>query len=219
MTQNQGWGQQPQQPQDQSGWGQQPQQPQGQSGWGQQPPPQSPPPGQQPPQWQPAPGPGGYGGGTKHCPSCGSVIDANAMDCPRCGVRQPDVVYQESKSRPVAILLALLLGAFGIHRFYVGPISWGIAYLIFFWTGIPQLLAWLEAIYWLTRSDVEWATKYGGAVRQSNGVAIGCLWILAILPILFLIFAILSIPALIFLGGEVSEILSEIEANLATPAP
>ena len=26
-----------------------------------------------------------------------------------------------------------LLGGFGIHRFYVGPISWGVVYLIFFW--------------------------------------------------------------------------------------
>lgn len=196
MTQNEGWGQPP----NQSGWGQQQQ--------------QNPPPGQQPPQWQPAPGPGGQSGGTKHCPSCGSVIDANAVDCPRCGVRQPDVVYQESKSRAVAILLALFLGGFGIHRFYVGPISWGVAYLVFFWTGIPQLLAWLEAIFWLTRSDVEWAMKYGGPVRQANGLAIGCLWILALLPILAIILMILAIPGLIFLGSEISVILSEIGSEI-----
>jgi TM2 domain-containing membrane protein YozV len=112
------------------------------------------------------------------------------MDCPRCGVRQPDVVHQEPKSRPIAILLALLLGAFGVHRFYVGPISWGVAYLIFFWTGIPAFLAWLEALYWLTRSDVEWAQKYGGPVQGSNGCAIGCLWALAILPLLATVLAI-----------------------------
>ncbi len=193
MSQNQGWGQQP--PPNQ-GWGQQPPPNQG---WG-----------QQPPQWTPAPGPGGPSGGTKRCPSCGSVIDANAMDCPRCGVRQPDVIYQESKNRPLAILLALFLGGFGIHRFYVGPVSWGIAYLVFFWTGVPQFLAWLEAIYWLTRSDVDWAMKYGGPVRQSNGLAIGCLWILALLPILGLLFLILAIPSLVVLGAEVSAILPEI---------
>jgi TM2 domain-containing membrane protein YozV len=199
VTQNQGWGQPPQ---DQGGWGQQ-----------QQAPPPGPPPGQ-PPQWTPPPGAGGYGGGTKQCPSCGSAIDANAMDCPRCGVRQPDVVYRESKSRPLAILLALLLGGLGIHRFYVGPISWGVAYLVFFWTGIPQFLAWLEALYWLTRSDAEWAWKYGGPVRQSNGLAIGCLWLVALLPILFLVFLALAIPSLIFLGGEISEILSEIGTEI-----
>jgi TM2 domain-containing membrane protein YozV len=141
------------------------------------------------------------------------------MDCPRCGVRQPDVIYREPKSRPLAIVLALLLGGFGIHRFYVGPTSWGIAYLVFFWTGIPQFLAWLEAIYWLTRSDVEWAAMYGGPVRPSNGLALGCLWLLALLPIILVVLAILAVGGLIFLGGEISEILSEIDASLATPAP
>ncbi len=179
MSQNQGWGQ----PQDQGGWGQQ------------QPPPMPPPGGQQPPQWGAPPPPGQSSFPTKYCPSCGSVIDAKAVDCPRCGVRQSDVVYQEPKSRPLAILLALLLGGFGIHRFYVGPVSWGIAYLIFFWTGIPGFLGWLEGIYWLTRSDTEWAQKYGGPVRQSNGVAIGCLWVLALLPIIGLILLVVLVIA------------------------
>jgi len=205
VSQNQGWSQPP----NQSGWGEQPQQP----------PQQQPPSGQQPPQWGAPPPTGQSSFSTKHCPSCGSVIDANAMDCPRCGVRQPDMVYREPKSRPIAILLALLLGGFGIHRFYVGPISWGVAYLVFFWTGIPQFLAWLEAIYWLTRSDAEWAMKYGGQVQRSNGLAIGCLWILALLPIILIVLAVIAVSGLIFLGGEVSEILSEIEEGLYTPAP
>ena len=190
MTQNQGWGQPTQ---NQGGWGQQQQ------------PPQGPPPGQQPPQWGTPPPPSGPGWGTKHCPSCGSVIDAAAADCPRCGVRQSDAVYREPKSRPLAIVLALLLGGFGIHRFYVGPISWGVAYLIFFWTGIPGFLGWLEAIYWLTRSDVEWAQKYGGPVRQSNGLAIGCLWILALLPLL----AVVLVLALV-VGGVTTITLFEL---------
>jgi TM2 domain-containing membrane protein YozV len=135
---------------------------------------------------------------TKRCATCGSVIDANAADCPRCGVRQADVVYTEPKSRPIAIVLALLLGGFGIHRFYVGPISWGVAYLIFFWTGVPGFLAWMEAIYWLTRSDVEWAQKYGGPVQESSGCAIGCLWALAVLPLIGIaivgVMLVLAIP-------------------------
>jgi TM2 domain-containing membrane protein YozV len=136
------------------------------------------------------------------------------VDCPRCGVRQPDAGYQETKSRPIAILLALFLGSFGIHRFYVGPIAWGVVYLIFFWTGIPGFLAWLEAIYWLTRSDVEWAEKYGGAPQESSGCALGCLWVLALLPLIGLVLALLMIPAAILLGGEVSSILSEIGTEI-----
>jgi TM2 domain-containing membrane protein YozV len=94
-----------------------------------------------------------------------------------------------------------------------------VAYLVFFWTGIPQVLAWLEAIYWLTRSDVEWAQKYGGPVRESNGCAIGCLWAIALIGVVGIVLTLLMIPGLIFLGGEISEILSEIEQNLYTPAP
>jgi len=185
VSQNEGWGQ----PQGQDPYGQQPP-PQGQDPYGQQPPPQ----GQQPPpHWGAPPPPQQPGRPTKQCTTCGAVIDGYATDCPRCGTRQPDAVYQESKSRPLAIVLALLIGSFGIHRFYVGPISWGIAYLLFFWTGIPGILAWMEAIYWLTRSDVEWAQKYGGPVSQSNGCAIGCLWGLALLPLIGIVIAVAMI--------------------------
>jgi TM2 domain-containing membrane protein YozV len=185
VSQNEGWGQ----PQGQGPYGQQPP-PQGQDPYAQQPPPA----GQQPPpHWGAPPPPQQPGRPTKQCTTCGAVIDGYAIDCSRCGTRQPDAVYQESKSRPLAIVLALLIGSFGIHRFYVGPISWGIAYLIFFWTGIPGFLAWMEAIYWLTRSDVEWAQKYGGPVSQSNGCAIGCLWGLALLPLIGIVIAVAMI--------------------------
>ena len=171
-------------------------------GWGQQPPGQQPPsqqpssqqPSSQPPQgsWTsqpPPPPPSQSGWPTKYCQSCGATIDARAENCPSCGVRQYDATSVETKSRPLAIVLALLLGGFGIHRFYLGPISWGIAYLVFFWTGIPAFLAWLEAIYFLTRSDAEWAQKYGGRVQESNGCAIGCLWALALLPLIGIVLA------------------------------
>ena len=43
------------------------------------------------------------------------------------------------------VLLAVLLGHFGIHRFYMGEIGWGILYLFFCWTGIPTILGFIEA--------------------------------------------------------------------------
>jgi len=97
-------------------------------------------------------------------------------------------------------VLALLLGGFGVHRFYLGNIARGIAYLVFFWTGIPGFIAWLEALYFLTRSNEEWAQKYGGRVEQPNGLAMGCLWILALLPLILiglgLMLLFLSVPFL-----------------------
>ena len=114
------------------------------------------------------------------------------------------------KDRALAVLLALLLGNFGVHRFYLGQIAWGVGYLIFFWTGVPGFIAWLEAIYFLTRSNEDWAATYGGPGKPANGCAIGCLWILALLPLL----AIGLIVALIFIGGQVAEILSEIGTEI-----
>ena len=181
------------------------------SGWG------APPPGQQqgtqpPGSWAPPPPPNQQGWPSKYCQSCGASIDSRAEICPNCGVRQSSAVTGETKSRPIAILLALFLGTFGVHRFYVGPISWGIAYLVFFWTGVPGFLAWLEAIYWLTRSNEEWAQKYGGQVQQPNGAAIGCLWILALLPFL----AIGAIVLLVLLGGGIATVLDEIAVGIET---
>jgi hypothetical protein len=41
----------------------------------------------------------------------------------------------------VGILLALFLGTFGVHHFYLRRTGLGILYCFFFWTGIPSVLA------------------------------------------------------------------------------
>jgi len=43
------------------------------------------------------------------------------------------------------VLLALLLGGIGAHRFYMGEIGWGIVYLLFSWTAIPMIAGFVEA--------------------------------------------------------------------------
>jgi len=47
----------------------------------------------------------------------------------------------------VGILLALFLGTFGIHHFYLRRTGLGILYCCFFWTGIPSLLGFLECFF------------------------------------------------------------------------
>jgi TM2 domain-containing membrane protein YozV len=147
---------------------------------------------------------------SKYCHACGSAIDARAEICPACGVRQPGSANPPGKSRAIAAALALLLGSFGIHKFYLGQVAWGILYLVFFWTYIPGLIGWFEALYFLTRSNEDWARAHGGPVQAPNAVGIGCLWILALWPLL----AIIAIASLIFLGGQVSSILSEIATEI-----
>lgn len=98
---------------------------------------------------------------TKFCFACGQGIDSRAEICPKCGVRQHDVKVSGNKSRIAAALLALFLGGFGVHKFYLGQIGWGFVYLIFCWTFIPAIIAFVEFIIYLCTSDENFAKKYG----------------------------------------------------------
>ena len=97
---------------------------------------------------------------TKYCTNCGEQIDIKAEICPKCGVRQPNTFTGE-KSRITAALLALFIGGFGIHKFYLGSTGWGIVYLVFCWTLIPAIVAFIEGIIYLTMSDEAFQAKYG----------------------------------------------------------
>jgi TM2 domain-containing membrane protein YozV len=66
-----------------------------------------------------------------------------------------------TKSKGVAILLALLLGGFGAHKFYLGRPIWGVLYLIFCWTFIPALIAIFEAINYAFMSRYTFERRYG----------------------------------------------------------
>jgi TM2 domain-containing membrane protein YozV len=47
----------------------------------------------------------------------------------------------------VGILLALFLGVFGIHHFYLRRTGLGILYCCFFWTGITAILGLIECFF------------------------------------------------------------------------
>ncbi len=47
----------------------------------------------------------------------------------------------------VGILLALFLGTFGIHHFYLRRTGLGILYCCFFWTGITAILGFIECFF------------------------------------------------------------------------
>lgn len=103
----------------------------------------------------------------KYCKDCGQLIHLNAEICPKCGVRQmpaPNTLAATTpngKNKLVAALLAFFLGGFGVHKFYLGRIGWGLIYLLFFWTFIPWLVAFIEFICLLIMSDQEFSQRYG----------------------------------------------------------
>jgi TM2 domain-containing membrane protein YozV len=65
------------------------------------------------------------------------------------------------KSRVTAAVLAFFLGGFGIHKFYLGKTAQGVLYLLFCWTFIPAIIAFIEFIIYLTMSDEAFEEKYG----------------------------------------------------------
>jgi TM2 domain-containing membrane protein YozV len=64
------------------------------------------------------------------------------------------------KSRLTAGLLALFLGCFGAHKFYLNSNVSGVFRLIFFWTWIPGLLGVYEGLVFLTMTDDDFNRKY-----------------------------------------------------------
>lgn len=61
------------------------------------------------------------------------------------------IFYQQyemvRRDEVVGILLALILGTFGAHHFYLRRTGLGILYLCFFWTGITTFLGFVECFF------------------------------------------------------------------------
>ena len=64
------------------------------------------------------------------------------------------------KSKVAAGILAMLLGGIGIHKFYLGQIGWGIVYLLFCWTGLPAIWAFIDGIIILCSKTENFELKY-----------------------------------------------------------
>lgn len=123
------------------------------------------------------------GRGNNHCNVCGRYVSQNSRFCPNCGtkIRTSDDVNEnyygdinlddinqygqiyKRKSRLIAGLLAVLVGVFGIHNFYIGRngkaiaqilisviggiLSCGIAtFCVYFWALIEGILIFTGSI-------------------------------------------------------------------------
>ena len=121
------------------------------------------------------------------CPQCGAPVDSTASNCKYCGekfnfqkvtsepvyVAQPTPVnlqtgYQlppginpswPKKSKLAASLLAIFLGGFGVHKFYLGNTSKGWLYLLFCWTYIPGFIGFFEGLVYLFQSEHNFQVK------------------------------------------------------------
>lgn len=64
------------------------------------------------------------------------------------------------KDKTTAGILALLVGGIGVHKFYLNRTGQGILYLLFCWTLIPGLIAFIEGIQYLTMDQLAFDAKY-----------------------------------------------------------
>lgn len=65
------------------------------------------------------------------------------------------------RNKLAAALLAIFLGDFGAHKFYLGKPGTGLIYLLFFWTGIPAVIGIIEGILYLLSSEEDFQRKHG----------------------------------------------------------
>lgn len=73
------------------------------------------------------------------------------------------------KSKGTAILLCFFLGGFGAHKFYLGQTGAGVVYLLFCWTFIPAIIAFIEMIILICMSEQDFNAKYN-SWRQPQAV-------------------------------------------------
>jgi len=88
----------------------------------------------------------------------------------------PQTIFQmqyESVRRDevVGVLLALFLGCFGLHHFYLGRTGLGILYICFSWTGIPTVLGFIEAFFMPGRVRMFNAVQAAG-IASALGIGI-----------------------------------------------
>lgn len=82
-----------------------------------------------------------------------SKIDINVNNNSPTG--NPVYVANNKKAvnKVIYCVLALLLGWIGAHKFYAGKIAAGILYLLFSWTCIPAIIAFIEFILALCKTE------------------------------------------------------------------
>jgi TM2 domain-containing membrane protein YozV len=66
----------------------------------------------------------------------------------------------EGRQKQIAVILAVVLGGFGAHKFYLGEKVPGLIYLATCWTLVPIVIGWFEALNYSQMSRVTFNLMY-----------------------------------------------------------
>ena len=111
----------------------------------------------------------------KFCTDCGAVIKLKAEICPKCGVRQSvqndntmllgSKNADNGKNKMLAAILAITVGAFGVHKFYLGKTLHGVLMLLalfsFILSWLPFIIALVDTAILVSMKDSDFNDKYG----------------------------------------------------------
>lgn len=75
------------------------------------------------------------------------------------------------KNKNTATLLAVFMGIFGGHRFYLGQYGLGMLYLILSWTLFPLALGLLDALVFIFQSEERFNEKYNHTNSNTSNLA------------------------------------------------
>jgi TM2 domain-containing membrane protein YozV len=75
----------------------------------------------------------------------------------------------------VGILLALFLGTFGVHHFYLRRTGLGVLYCCFFWTGITAVLGFIECFFMPSRVR-EFNAIQAAGIAAALGMSVPAGW-------------------------------------------
>lgn len=95
--------------------------------------------------------------GNNFCPSCKASTGINDKTCSTCGVLLSGSSTQKSKI--TAGLLALFVGAWGVHNFYLGYTAKAVIQLVMMFIGI--VFSWLIIPAFLCMGAAVWALIEG----------------------------------------------------------
>jgi TM2 domain-containing membrane protein YozV len=127
---------------------------------------------------------------TKFCTACGKQIHQLAEICPNCGVRVAGS-GGSSLNKVALLLLTFFVGGFGGHKFYLKKYGQGVLYLLFFWTGIPGLVALVEFILYALKPEEELRRLY----PATSGAGVVLAIVIPLVMVAFIgILAAIAIP-------------------------
>lgn len=129
----------------------------------------------------------------KFCESCGEIIKIRAEVCPKCGVRQ-----KSPFNKTALLLLTFFLGGFGAHKFYLKKYGQGTLYILFCWTFIPSIIAFIEFLIYAFSSTEDLERKYPSG--HSGGAGIVAVIIIGVFAAIMMLGIVSAVAIPLYVG-------------------